>query len=187
MQASTPLIPQIARKIALRQGLLFGTFAGCLALLSTACARFIPVSTFSFNFIYVLAFIAFFVAGQRTAKKTRRIDMGALAGFWAGVAVAILGLATLLVLAFAMYQDRESISLSSLVYYVSSGITPALLALLFGPAIGALGGFIGKIYTENSVSQPTAPSQPITSVQPPLPTAQPVEPMQPSTAQQDHE
>ena len=173
MQASTPLTPQIARKIALRQGLLFGTFAGCLALLSTACSRFIPVSTFSFNFIYVLAFIAFFVAGQRTAKKTGRIDMGALAGFWAGVAVAILGLITLPVLAFAMYQNRGSISLSSFVYYVSSGILPALLALLFGPAIGVLGGFIGKIYTENSVTQPTASSPPVASVQPTQPSGTP--------------
>jgi hypothetical protein len=184
MQASTPLTPQIARKIALRQGLLLGTFAGCLALLSTTCTRFIPASTFSFNFIYALAFIAFFVAGQRTAKKTKRIDMGALAGFWAGVAVAILGLATLLVLEFALYQGR-SISLSSLVGSVLSSITPALLALLFGPAIGALGGFMGKIYTENSVSQPTVSPQPAASVQPPLSTAQPVQPTQPSTAQQD--
>lgn len=111
--------------------------------------------------------------------------MGALAGFWAGVAVAILGLATLLVLAFAMDQNSRSISLSSFVYYVSSGIAPALLALLFGPAIGALGGFIGKIYTENSVSQPIASGQPPASVQPPLPTAQPVQPTQPPAPQQD--
>jgi hypothetical protein len=84
-----------------------------------------------------------------------------------------------------MYQNRGNIPLSSFVSYVLSGITPALLALLFGSAIGALGGFIGKIYTENSVSQPTASPQPTTSVQPPLPTAQPIEPTQPSAAQQD--
>lgn len=181
MQAAPSLTPQMARKIALRQGLLLGTFAGCIALLSTACTRFIPVRTFSFNFVYILAFIAFFLADQRTAGKTRRIDMGALAGFWAGVSVAILGFATLLVLTFVMYQNRGLVPLSSIVYYVSSGIMPALLALLAGPAIGALGGLIGKIYTEDAMSQPTASAQLIASVQP----AQPVQPTQPSAAQQD--
>jgi uncharacterized membrane protein YfcA len=185
MQASTPLAPQIARKIALRQGLLFGTFAGCFAFLSTAFTRFLSVSTFSLNFIYVLAFIAFFVAGRRTAKKTNRMDMGALAGFWAGVAVAILGLVTFPVLVFVEDQNMARIALSSIVYSALSGITPALLALLFGTAIGALGGFIGKIYVENSVSQPTASPQPAAPVQSPLPTVQPVQPTQPSAAQQD--
>ena len=37
MQTSTPLTPKDARQIALRQGLLSGTFAGCLTLLGTAC------------------------------------------------------------------------------------------------------------------------------------------------------
>src|SRR5690349_2609593 len=138
MQASSPLTPEIARKIALRQGLRLGTFAGCFAFLCTACTRFLPVSTSPFNFVYVLAFIACFVAGQRTAKKTGRIDMGALAGFWAGVAVAILGLVTFLVLAaFEIFQNRANISLSSMaVAFVSGAITSALLALLFGTVIG---------------------------------------------------
>lgn len=113
--------------------------------------------------------------------------MGALAGFWAGVAVAILGLVTFLVLAaFEIVQNRANISLSSMaVTFVSGVITSAPLALLFGTVIGAFGGFIGKIYTENTVSQPTASPQPAASVEPPLPTAQPIEPTQPSATLQD--
>lgn len=181
MQTSTPLAPKDARFIALRQGLLFGTFAGCLALLSTLCRNFIPMSVFSFNFIYALAFIAFFFAGWRAAKKTNRIDIGALAGFWAGVAVAILGLVTLFVIFFGEYQNRE-IRLSSIVTYAFSGIPTALLALIFGSAIGTLGGFIGKIYAENSAAQPTASVQSSPSAAQP---AAPVQPTQPSPPQQN--
>ena len=174
MQAPTPLTPKDARYIALRQGLLFGTFAGCLALLSSACRMFIPVSTFPLNFIYVLAFIAFFVAGWRAAKRTGRIDIGALAGFWAGVAVAILGLVTLFVLFFGAYQNSE-IRLAYLVTYAVSAITPALLALVVGPAVGALGGFIGKTYAENTAPPPAAPVQPPSPAVPPAAPAQPTQ------------
>ena len=180
MQAPTPLTPKDARFIALRQGLLFGTFAGCLALLSSACRMFIPVSTFSLNFIYVLAFIAFFVAGWRAAKKTGRIDIGALAGFWAGVAVAILGLVTFLAIFFIDYRLRE-VSLSYLVSYAMSVISPVLLALIIGPAVGALGGFIGRTYVENTAPPPAAPAQPPS----PAPSVAPAQPAQPAPPQQN--
>ena len=179
MQTSTPLTTPVARKIALRQGLLLGTFAGCLALLSTACVRFVPVSTYSFNLIYILAFIAFFVAGWRTGKKTSRIDMGALAGFWAGVAVAIFAMATLVVLAVIEYLSVRSLGLSSIAYVVSGAVTPVLLALLFGAAVGALGARIGKIYAENPAAQPASTPPTAMSAPQPFPPGQPVQPASP--------
>jgi len=181
MQTPTPLTPEDARFIALRQGLLFGTFAGCLAILSVAGSRLLAFPVFSASFIYALAFIAFFVAGWRTAKRTGRIDMGALAGFWAGVAVAILGFVALLLLWAVEYRFLGTgIRLSSLVSAAVSGFPTALLALIFGPAIGTLGGFIGKTYSEPSAvgsalpAQPAPPpAQPATQVQssPPSPSS----------------
>lgn len=180
MQASTPLSPQAARSIALRQGLLLGTFAGCLALLGTACSRFVPLIGFSFNFMYVLAFIAFFIAGWRTAKRTGRIDMGALAGFWAGVAVAVLGIVTLVIALSGLLGVRE-VRLSEVVRSLLSSFPIVLLALLLGPAIGALGGFIGKTYAENPAAQPAPSAQVTSSTQP----ATPVQPAQPAPPQQN--
>lgn len=178
MQAPTPLTPKDARYIALRQGLLFGTFAGCLALLASACNTFLPLyGFFSLNFIYVLAFIAFFVAGWRAAKRTGRIDIGALAGFWAGVVVAILGFVTLFVVFVGEYRLRE-VRLAYILTYAVSALTPALLALVVGPAVGALGGFIGKTYAENTATPPAVPAQPS------APTA-PVQPTQPMPPQQN--
>jgi hypothetical protein len=174
MQASTPLAPKAARRIALLQGLFFGISAGCLVLLFTATSIFIPLEGFSVNVVYTLAFIAFFFSGWRAAKKTSRIDMGALAGFWAGVVVAIFWLFTTFAVFFGEYLHRGDIRLVSIVSYAFSGIPTTLLALLFGPAIGALGGFIGKMYTENSMSQTT------TSNQSPSPLAQPIVPVQPT-------
>lgn len=175
MQAPTPLTPEDARFIALRQGLLFGTFAGCLAILGVAGSRFLSFPIFSLNFIYALAFIAFFVAGWRTAKRTGRIDMGALAGFWAGVAVAILGFIAILLFSAIEYRFvGTGIRLSSLLSIAVSSLPVALLALIFGPAIGTLGGFIGKTYIENSAAGSAAPTQPAPS------TAQPAAPAQPS-------
>ena len=101
--------------------------------------------------------------------------MGTIAGFWAGVAVAILGLVSLFVIFLGEYQSRE-IGLSSIVNSTFITIPDALLALLFGSAIGTLGGFVGKTYAENSVPQPAASAQPAASIQASPSTAQSAQP-----------
>ncbi len=180
MQAPTPLTPKDARFIALRQGLLFGIVAGCLMLLTVAGNLLLPL--FSSSITYTLAFIAFFVAGWRTAKRTGRVDIGALAGFWAGVVVAILGLVAILLFSIVESQlFRTEIRLSSIVRSAVGSIPIALLALILGPAIGALGGFIGKTYAENAATASAPPAQPTSSPQP----AAPAQPSSPSPQQQN--
>jgi len=173
---STPLSPKDARFIALRQGLLIGTITGCLALLSTACRSFAPIS---FNFFYLLASIVFFVAGWRAAKKTSRVDIGALAGFWAGVVMAIFAIVVLLIDFFGEYSYRTA-GLSSLVGYGSAVAVVAMMALLLGPALGVLGGLIGKIYADS----PTPPAT-STSSSSPSPQTPPPQTSLPSSPQQN--
>jgi len=187
MQISTSLTPKQARRIALLQGLFFGISAGCLALLITAASVFLPLRGSSLNVVYTLAFIAFFFSGWRVARKTIRIDMGALAGFWAGVAVAVFWLFTVFAVSFGEY--RGDIRLISVVSYALSALPTTLLALLFGPAIGALGGFIGKMYAENTAAQASTLSSPLAtpSSQPvaPVPSTPPAVPSSPTSPQQD--
>ena len=53
----------------------------------------------------------FFVAGWRTGRKTSRIDMSALAGFWADVAIAVFWVASLVLLAVTEFvRGRGGIS-----------------------------------------------------------------------------
>ena len=147
-----------ARRIALRQGLLAGTLGACVTLLSTV------VPLFTFRGIYLVSFIAFFVAGWRSAKRTGRIDMGALAGFWAGVATSVTGTVFVFLASYGTSGYRWS-GYSSLIGYISEIITIACIALLLGPAVGTLGGFVGKIYAEPTTppaTTPPSPSQPVT-------------------------
>ncbi len=175
MHASALLSPKDARRIALRQGLLFGTFAGCIAFLSVACRSFVPIP--SLNFLYLLALISFFFAGWRSTKKTSRIDIGALAGFWAGVAVGIAGLVIIFFTFFESYSIRL-LGLSSLVNYGYECVITMVLALLVGPIVGALGGFLGNIYADSSVAPSGAlpPASPVSQTPPSVPSQAPEPP-----------
>ncbi|MGH2510493.1 MAG: hypothetical protein ACRDHZ_24220 [Ktedonobacteraceae bacterium] len=172
MQGSTSLSPQDVKRIALRQGLLCGIVVGCFALLITLLRQFsyeIPLLGQAANGLWsnnfsLPACLAFFVAGWRAAKKTGRLDIGVLAGFWAGITVAIFAVVILFITAYGS-DIAEITSLSSLIYYIVNVFVTALSALLVGPIFGVLGGFIGRIYAV-SPTLPTVPSSPSPTPQP---------------------
>jgi hypothetical protein len=186
MRMSTPVTSTTPRQIALRQGLLFGGSLGVLILIGAVSLVVLSAFHFSFSAVsvfpyalgltYLLALIAFFFAGWRSAQRTGRVDIGALAGFWAGLVAALVGAMVYIVLIIASYGEyryaMSSRSLAALIVSVVFTTTRnAILALLFGTGLGALGGFIGKIYA----SGPAAPP----SVRPSAQPAQPEPPQAP--------
>ncbi len=193
MSASVP--PTVSRHMALRQGLLFGGSLGILVLIGTVLLGLLSVFHFSFfaatifpnalGLTYLLALIAFFFAGWRSAQKTGRVDLGTLAGFWAGVVAALVGVLVYIVLILVSYgMYRYATSSSSMVTLIVNSVfmivRNAILALLLGPALGTLGGFIGKSYASGL----TAPPEPVQPSAPP-PQTQPSQAPQPSSPPQN--
>ncbi|HEY7356257.1 MAG TPA: hypothetical protein VH590_07315 [Ktedonobacterales bacterium] len=171
MGAPAPVSPAAPRRVAFRQGLLFGSVLGVAALLVNICGVFFPLSRLSFStfasssmfswLTYLLAGIVFFFAGWRAAQHTGRMDMGALAGFWAGVVGAIVGvIIDIVLLGYVLSSEGPSISRTSLLDFGIAlaflAVRDAVLALLFGAGLGALGGFIGRTYASGQA----APAQP---------------------------
>ncbi len=181
------------RSIARRQGLIFGGILGIVAVILNACVVITPLGRYSLSpgnflsstnvFTYLLALLAFFFAGWRAAQQTGRVDMGGLAGFWAGVvaAVVVVLIDVALVLP-SLVADSDHMSSSSLVILLFSVVfiagRDAVLALLLGAGLGALGGFIGR----SSASVLAAPAQP---GPPSAPQPALSQPPQPSASQQD--
>jgi hypothetical protein len=173
MGTPAPIAPATSRRIALRQGIIFGGGLGLVALLVNMCGIFLPASRLSFSTIgssatlgwltYLLGFIAFFFAGWRAAQHTGRMDMGALAGFWAGVVGAIVGVViNIVLLVYALTSRGPSFSRSSLASFVIAlmfaSAVQVVLALLFGACLGMLGGFIGRTYASGQAA-PAPPNQ----------------------------
>lgn len=180
MGTPAPVSPAAPRRIAFRQGLLFGGGLGIAALLVNICGVFFPLSRLSFSafasssmfswLAYLLACIAFFFAGWRAAQHTGRMDMGALAGFWAGVVGAIVGvIIDIVLLGYVLSTEGPSISRTSLfdfgIALAFLAVRDAVLALLFGAGLGALGGFIGRTYASGQA----APAAPTPAPQTPAP------------------
>lgn len=173
MQTSTPLTAQQARKIAFHRGLLFGAGAGILILLMLLFPRLFAASRFTFYLIFLIALLAFFWTGRQTTLKTHRIDMGARAGFWAGLVVTLFVFASALISLIGPISPDTSRGaiLSSII-----AVFPFfLLPLIVGPIVGMLGGVLSR--SDEDVVPPLSPS-----VQPPSPPV-PLVPSPPSTGQ----
>lgn len=191
MQTSAPLTAKDAKKIALRRGLFFGISASCLWLLITALMLFFAHlylygSSFFTEISYLIVLLAFLAAGATTARKTKRVDMGARAGFWAGAAVALFLLIGTLLL---IYRYSVGASGTKILLAVLEVIPRSLLALIIGLAVGALGGLIGHKSDASSAltpppfaqpaSAPATPAQSFQATTQPASTA-PAQPTQPS-------
>lgn len=186
MGAPAPVPPVTPRRIAFRQGLLFGGGLGIVALLLNISIILVPFArtyffspTFLFSgssaFIYLLAFVAFFFAGWRATRQTGRVDIGGLAGFWAGlVSGGVVLVIDLVLLVYSLTSSGPAFSRSSLLTlsftFVFLAGRDAILALLAGTGLGALGGFIGRTYATGGPAAAAQPNQPPASPsQPPSP------------------
>jgi hypothetical protein len=170
--------------------LIFGGILGIVAVMLNACVVITPLGRYSLSpgnflsstnvFTYLLALLAFFFAGWRAAQQTGRVDIGGLAGFWAGVVAAVVVVLIDVVLVLAsLVQDSYHMSGSSLAILLFSVVfiagRDAVLALLLGAGLGALGGFIGR----TSASVLAAPAQPGSPPAPPPASSQPAQTPQP--------
>ncbi|HLV98464.1 MAG TPA: hypothetical protein VKT82_07270 [Ktedonobacterales bacterium] len=196
MAAPAPTPPMTPRRIAFRQGLLFGGGLGIAALVLNLCLGFVPYAgRFGFSpvspltgnnvLVYLIGFAAFFFAGWRTAQQTGRVDIGGLAGFWAGLVGGLVLIVIDIVLVIYSYSltYRPSVSVSSVASIIVSLLLlagrDAILALLLGAGLGVLGGFIGRTYATSGPAaaqpnQPPATPPPAAAPQPPpSPPSQP--------------
>ncbi|HEU5199268.1 MAG TPA: hypothetical protein VFU32_06510 [Ktedonobacterales bacterium] len=193
----SPSAPATApRRIARRQGLIFGGILGIVAVIINACVVITPLSRYSFapgNFLsstnvftYLLALLAFFFAGWRAAQHTGRVDIGGLAGFWAGVVAAVVVVLIDVVLMLTSLSEYSySISGGSLAILIFNVVfvagRDAVLALLLGAGLGALGGFIGR----TSAGVLAAPAQPGSPSAPSPASSQPAQTPQPPVSPQN--
>src|SRR5579871_1761931 len=154
MAAPAPTPPMTPRRIAFRQGLLFGGGLGIAALVLNLCLGFVPYAgRFGFSpvspltgnnvLVYLIGFAAFFFAGWRTAQQTGRVDIGGLAGFWAGLVGGLVLIVIDIVLVIYSYSltYRPSVSVSSVASIIVSLLLlagrDAILALLLGAGLGS--------------------------------------------------
>lgn len=187
MGVSTSTPSTAPRRVARRQGLIFGGILGIVAIILNACLVLTPVGRYSFSpgtflsstnvLTYLLALLAFFFAGWRAAQHTGRVDIGGLAGFWAGVvaAVVVVLLDSVLVLV-SLVQDHYDMSSSSLALLLFSLVfiagRDAVLALLLGAGLGALGGFIGRTSSSALAAPVQSGLPPVAPAAPPQPAPQ---------------
>jgi hypothetical protein len=139
---------------AIRQGLLFGILLGLFSIVSNVVLRLARLSTLFIGAIqlgytgsgllirsvgFIIAILAYLVAGRRATQQTGRVGTGALAGLWTGLIGAVItwGYALL------FYATAPTITAPPLSLMVFA-ILNIVLTLLFGAGIGALGGLLRK-------------------------------------------
>ncbi|MEO8971015.1 MAG: hypothetical protein ABI406_05355 [Ktedonobacteraceae bacterium] len=141
---------------ALRQGLLFGLlltlftivfnailslvgwsiwFIGVTMTTNTATGRFISIVGF------VVAVLAYLIAGRRAAQQTGRVGTGASAGSWAGFVAATITSVYSLIYYATTTTPVHPFTVSEFVF---SAVTSIILTMLGGAVIGALGGLLRK-------------------------------------------
>lgn len=140
---------------AFRQGLLFGIllgifsivfnvilslarlsilFIGAIMLVNTASGLLISMVGF------LVAILAYLVAGMRATQQTGRVGTGALAGLWTGFISAVITWGYALV----FYATAPTIAAPPLSVMILNAVLSIALIVLFGAGIGALGGLLRK-------------------------------------------
>ena len=90
---------------------------------------------------YVVAILAYLLAGKRAAQQTGRVGTGASAGLLTAFISAVITWAYSLVYYATTSAPIHPFTVSEFVF---GAITTMLLIMLFGAAIGAIGGLLRK-------------------------------------------
>ena len=140
---------------AFRQGLLFGILLGIFTIIYNAILSLAGLSTLFIGAImlvytgsgflismvgFIVAILAYVVAGMRATKQTGRVGTAALAGLW----TALIGAVITWVYALLFYATTPAIAAPPLSEMVLDAILSIALTMLFGAVIGALGGLFRK-------------------------------------------
>ena len=142
------------RNPAFKQGLLFGLL---LALFTIVFNAILSLAGWSLWFIgvimttnnatgwfisivgYVVAILAYLLAGKRAAQQTGRVGTGASAGSWAAfISTGIINAYSLVYYA----TTSAPVHPFSVSEFVFSVVISIILSMLFGAAIGAIGGLL---------------------------------------------
>lgn len=145
-----------SRNPAFRQGLLFGFllavftivfnvllslvgwsiwFIGVTMTTFTATGRFISIVG------YVVAILAYLLAGRRAAQQTGRVGTGASAGSWTAFISAVITYAYSLVYYATTAAPVHPFVVSE---FVIGAVIGVILTMLFGAAVGTIGGLLRK-------------------------------------------
>lgn len=150
--------PTSTRRLALRQGLIFGVILGILLV----AFSFINLGLIS-NVISLVLYLGFsVVAGMRTSRVTGKLGTGVITGLWTGLFAALISAIVYLIFTFAnfsAYRDAlvtaaknagtanaSSIytdSFVSVIILIGGGFI-LVLGILFGLLGGVIGGSIGR-------------------------------------------
>jgi hypothetical protein len=142
------------RNPAIKQGLLFGILLGIFTIVFNIILSLAGLSTLFIGAImlvntgsgllissvgFIAAILAYLVAGLRAARQTGRVRTGALAGLW----TALIGAVITWVYALLFYIAPTIIAPPLSVMFLNAILSIAL-TLLFGAAIGSLGGLLRR-------------------------------------------
>jgi hypothetical protein len=137
------------------QGLLFGILLGILTIVYNVILSLAGLSTLFIGAImlvytgsgllisivgFIVAILAYLVAGMRATQQTGRVGTGALAGLWS----ALIGAVITWVYALLFYATSSAIVAPPLSVMVLDAILSIALTMLFGAVIGALGGLFRR-------------------------------------------
>jgi len=133
-----------SRKIAWRQGILFGLGIGIIDAM-LVIVTFVASFPYRNYFLYAVMFVGFLWAGMLAAQKTGAIRSGSLAGLWAGLLASIIGsivnIIIFSIVGFPGFNTPKSV-------IAFNTIVGTLLAIFvttcIATVLGALGGIIGK-------------------------------------------
>jgi hypothetical protein len=143
------------RNPAFRQGLLFGILLGIFTIVYNVILSFAGLSTLFIGSImlvytgsgvlisivgFIVAILAYLVAGMRATQQTGRVGTGALAGLWTALTGAVITWAY----ALLFYATAPTIAAPPLPVMALDSILSIALTMLFGAVIGALGGLFRK-------------------------------------------
>jgi hypothetical protein len=140
---------------AFMQGLLFGILLGIFTIIYNVILSLAGLSTLFIGAImlvytgsgllisivgFIVAILAYLVAGMRATQQTGRVGTGALAGLW----TALIGAVITWAYALLFYATAPTIAAPPLSVMVLDAILSIALTLLFGTVIGSLGGLLKR-------------------------------------------
>jgi hypothetical protein len=140
---------------AFRQGLLFGILLGIFTIVYNVILSLAGLSTLFIGAImlvytgsgllisivgFIVAIMAYLVAGMRATQQTCRVGTGALAGLWTALTSAVITW----VYALLFYVTAPTIVAPPLSEMVLNSILSIALTMFFGAVIGALGGLLKR-------------------------------------------
>ena len=168
---------------AVRQGLLFGVIVGVVQAIIGLISTAVNLGTGGIIFTIVsivVALVGYFLAGMRASQQTGKVPTGLVAGLLTGLVGSIISFAVTLIITLVMIDSIRATAQKAIdqqhvnIHYTNGLIITGVLitgvlvigvAVVFGLAVGSIGGVVGKSranipvesYQESMFQPPSAP------------------------------